>query len=278
MISRDSRHFARLAFFSYLVFTELLCYFAIAKAITGMKQAECIIFPDIHGRDFWKKVLINDCGWETERYIFLGDYFDPYDYEGITPKDAIDNWNELMMALTAYADKEIVFLIGNHDAHYIDATFRSIACGSRFSQIYCDKIQDLLRQVKLQVAYELMIAGKRILFTHAGLTYPWYQSHEDVIGALTVDGLNNLVKSDKGWRALSDVSYYRLGEAEYGSPLWADINEFANKNLVRLNYDFQIAGHNQLMDDHASAFGNVVDLDCHHPFALTSDLKIIKID
>lgn len=243
-----------------------------------MKTAECVIFPDIHGRDFWKKVLVKNCEWETENFIFLGDYFDPYDYEGITPKDAINNWEELMNALSLYENKNVIFLMGNHDAHYIDATFRRIACGSRFSQIYCDEIQQQLRRVKLNIAYEMTIVGKRILFTHAGLTYPWYKSHEDIIGKLTVENLNQLTKSDKGWTALSDVSFYRLGEADYGSPLWADVNEFTNANLVKLDYDFQIAGHNQLMDDHASAFGNVVDLDCHHPFALTSNLEIIRID
>lgn len=242
-----------------------------------MKHAECIIFPDIHGRNFWKKVLVDDCEWETNKYIFLGDYFDPYPQEGITPKDAIDNWDEMMKVLSQLQDKEIIFLIGNHDAHYLDATFRKIACGSRFSSLFCDKIQDRLRNVDLRIAYEITISEKQILFTHAGLTYPWYESHDDIIGSLTVDNLNNLTKSSQGWAALADVSFYRLGDADYGSPLWADINEFTNKNLVRLDYDFQIAGHNQLMDDHASAFGNVVDLDCHRPFALTKELDIIEI-
>lgn len=26
-----------------------------------MKKAECIMFPDLHGRDFWKKALANSC-------------------------------------------------------------------------------------------------------------------------------------------------------------------------------------------------------------------------
>lgn len=43
-----------------------------------MKHAECIIFLDIHGRSSWKKVLVDDCGWETDNFILLGDYFDPY--------------------------------------------------------------------------------------------------------------------------------------------------------------------------------------------------------
>lgn len=242
-----------------------------------MKHAECIIFPDIHGRSFWKNALIDDCGWETDKYIFLGDYFDPYPQEDITPKEAIDNWDELVEALSQYKDKEVIFLMGNHDAHYLDATFRRIAYSGRFSQIFCDKIQERLRSVDMRIAYEMTINGKRILFTHAGLTYPWYESHKDIIGPLNVENLNNLTKSSKGWETLSDISIYRLGNADYGSPLWADINEFTNENLSHLDYDLQIAGHNQLMNDHASAFGNIIDLDCHHPFAITSELNLEKI-
>lgn len=39
-----------------------------------MRQAECIIFHDIHGRDFWKSALHDDCEWETDTYIFIGDF------------------------------------------------------------------------------------------------------------------------------------------------------------------------------------------------------------
>lgn len=64
-----------------------------------MKKAECIMFPDLHGRDFWKKALANSCEWTANRLIFLGDYFDPYPSEGIAPTDAIRNWWELQLTL-----------------------------------------------------------------------------------------------------------------------------------------------------------------------------------
>lgn len=240
------------------------------------KQAECIIFPDIHGRDFWKMVLDGSCGWDAPKYIFLGDYFDPYPSEGITPGKAIRNWYELNLALKDHTNKEIVFLIGNHDAHYMNEIFQQWGRGSRFSHQYSDKISQLLSRVPLRLAYEMRIAEDRILFTHAGVTFPWYLEHRDLIGSLTAEHLTAMTNSDEGWMALSDTSFYRGGGQPYGSPLWADTEEFT-EDALGIGYDWQIVGHNQLQVDDAVPFGNIIDLDCHHAFALTSDLDLIKL-
>lgn len=241
------------------------------------KHAECIIFPDLHGRSFWRDAFNKDCEWDSQTYIFLGDYFDPYRDEGITPGAAIRNWNELNLSLKNHAGKEIIFLIGNHDAHYINGLFNLYARGSRYSKHYCSNIRQLLNRVNLRIAYELSVSQKKILFTHAGVTYPWYLEHQNLIGSLTADNLNALAKSEEGWMALSDTSFYRGGGQPYGSPLWADSEEFTNENIKDIPYDWQIAGHNQQKDDKAKTFGNIIDLDCHHAFVLTPEIKLIKL-
>lgn len=241
-----------------------------------MKRAKCIIFPDIHGRDFWKRILDGSCGWDAPFYIFLGDYFDPYPSEGITPGKAIRNWYEFNLALKDHADKEIIFLMGNHDAHYVNETFSQYTRGSRYSHRYCGKIRQLLERVNLRIAYDLCLGGQSILFTHAGVISPWYKEHQRLIGTLTADNLNKLMLSEQGWNALSDVSFYRGGGQPYGSPLWVDSDEFTVENLKGIDYDWQIVGHNQLDDDEA-ILGNVIDLDCHHPFALTSEMDLVKL-
>ncbi len=242
-----------------------------------MKQAECIIFPDIHGRDFWKSALDGDCGWTAPRLIFLGDYFDPYSFEGITTDDAIRNWSELHMALQKHTCEEIVWIAGNHDAHYLNETFCQLACGSRFDYFHQDQIRRLLSEVPLQIAYEMNINGKRILFTHAGVTSAWSQEHNGLIASVSVESLNKLTQSEQGWTALSDISFYRGGRQQYGGPLWADSREFTLNNLKGIDYDMQIVGHNQLMGDVPETHCNVIDLDCHHPFAITSELNLIKL-
>ena len=39
-----------------------------------------LVYPDIHGRKFWKRVK----EFDFERIIFLGDYLDPYPFDEIT--------------------------------------------------------------------------------------------------------------------------------------------------------------------------------------------------
>ena len=36
------------------------------------------------------------CSADNEKIIFLGDYLDPYEYEGITRKEAINNFEEII--------------------------------------------------------------------------------------------------------------------------------------------------------------------------------------
>ena len=45
-----------------------------------------IVIPDVHGRTFWRQAVNEYLG--KEHILFLGDYLDPYTYEGITPTDA----------------------------------------------------------------------------------------------------------------------------------------------------------------------------------------------
>ena len=54
-----------------------------------------LIIPDIHGRNFWKNSINKE--FENSDYVlFGGDYLDPYPWEGITRKDAIRNFQEII--------------------------------------------------------------------------------------------------------------------------------------------------------------------------------------
>ena len=59
-----------------------------------MKESErLIIIPDVHGRDFWRETVEINAG---EEYIFLGDYLDPYDDEGITDAVAFGGLQDII--------------------------------------------------------------------------------------------------------------------------------------------------------------------------------------
>ena len=75
-----------------------------------MKQ--WLIIPDVHGRQFWKDAVSQYEG-KVEKIIFLGDYLDPYPDEGITRKDAIRNFEEIIDYKINNSDK-VVLLLGNH--------------------------------------------------------------------------------------------------------------------------------------------------------------------
>ena len=63
---------------------------------------------DIHCRDFYKPVL----NIKDKPIVFLGDYMDPYDYEGFTDKHGIKNLQEIIDF--ARNNKNVTLLVGNH--------------------------------------------------------------------------------------------------------------------------------------------------------------------
>ena len=71
-----------------------------------------IIVPDIHGRNFWRAV--RSC---EEDIVFLGDYLDPYNSEGVTREMAIRNFREIL--LFAKSRPGVSLLLGNHDLSYM---------------------------------------------------------------------------------------------------------------------------------------------------------------
>ena len=74
-----------------------------------------IIIPDVHGRTFWKEAVK---GRENEEIVFLGDYIDPYGYEGITPEDGIIALEDIIKFKQDHPNN-VHLLLGNHDAGYI---------------------------------------------------------------------------------------------------------------------------------------------------------------
>ena len=71
-----------------------------------------LVIPDVHGRKFWKDV-VTQYENNVDKIIFLGDYLDPYPDEGITRKDAINNFEEIIDYKVNNKDK-FVLLLGNH--------------------------------------------------------------------------------------------------------------------------------------------------------------------
>ena len=236
-----------------------------------------LIIPDIHGRSFWEEA-INDVAEHRRRFdtvVFLGDYFDPYPIEDIDDCQAIMNWEHLYDTLfSGYLTCDPVFLIGNHDAHYISKVFAGKAGGSRKSEYHLHTIEGIFqdRHRMFQVAYEESVGGKKVLFTHAGINRGWAERHKDLIGLVSADSLNDLVKSDEGWLALADVGQERGGWAETGGPMWADVSEHYDadgKPYAIDGYDYEIFAHTR--KDEPVINDSFAMLDARRPFILADD-------
>jgi hypothetical protein len=238
-----------------------------------------LLIPDVHGRQFWKRAVEKHFD-STSKTIFLGDFLDSYPWEGITRKDAITNFQEIIDFKKEHKDK-VILLLGNHCLPYVDK--KNFYTRSRYDSSNAYHINGMFRSHRslFQLAHEELINGKRYLFTHAGLLPQWYEKHKDLIGELTVENLNKLYDTPQGIRALCEVSRYRGGWDRYGSIVWCDLMEMTEKtqylkqteNLSindKLPWDYQVFGHS-MQDEHPIITKEFACLDCRKAFILTDD-------
>lgn len=157
-------------------------------------MSELIIIPDVHGRPFWRDAVK---GHEEDGIVFLGDYLDPYAWEGITPKEAFMALMDIISLKRAHPDN-VTLLLGNHDLGYLDQSI----CTCRMDWRRRSDIHDVLLE------------------------------NLDLFGEGSVDPLvlNRALHDEKArpdlFRSLSCVSWSRGGLDDFGSPVWADINDY----------------------------------------------------
>lgn len=194
-----------------------------------------IVLPDIHGRKFWEvaRGRIDEC----DRVVFLGDYFDPYDFERIRVADAIDNFREILSFVKEYPGKAVL-LLGNHDMPYFSEEYRALSSyhcrWSREWHALIARIFECNRDI-----FKIAHVDDDILFTHAGCLMQWLKNMHAEPSSLTdlVSTLNALPTTENGLRQLYMASHYRDGKDEAGSCIWADVLEHIDAPM-----DLRIAG------------------------------------
>lgn len=243
-----------------------------------------LIVPDVHGRTFWKDVQkYEDC-----KIIFLGDYFDPYDWEDISWEDTIANFEEIIDFKLKHKDN-VVLLLGNHDLSYI---IGKSVCNCRRSVKYENDIEYLFKEnISLfKLAHSEYVNGKQYVFSHAGLSYNWFKQHKDLV--VINDVLNK--KQDPvcfvnehfkngnpdPWfiDMLAEYSSFRgFFGSEFGSVVWSDVREWVKSNIEPTD-GYQIFGHSQLQNTgEAIIKEKFADLDCRAAFILTHNNEIKKL-
>lgn len=234
-----------------------------------------LILPDIHGRDFWERpcLLFQE---DFDKIIFLGDYLDPYAYEGVTENESIQVFKEIIDFANSFKGK-VVLLYGNHDLPYISQHFLDNACGGRFINSKKDEIANLFNENKglFKLSHEEVINGKKYLFTHAGLLPSWQKRHEDILPQVDETTINKLIDSKEGINALCDISSLRWGPCESGSIVWADVHEHTKYD--RIDGVYQIFGHTQ-QETLPIIEPNFACLDCRKAFVLNENGSIDAFD
>lgn len=209
-------------------------------------MSKIIIIPDIHGRTFWKKCVNQEC----DEIIFLGDYLDPYRYEGITIDDAISNFKEILEFKAKNIDK-VTLLLGNHDMQYISRKFLS---RSRYNYEHADEYRKLfLDNIKyFKVITYRMINYCMVTFSHSCIGNQWKNEYVGEIKHKNIDDtityLNELIQKhdDQKLAHIFDyVGYMRGGYSPYGSILWADESELQYDDNKLDDIYYQIFGHTQ---------------------------------
>lgn len=239
-----------------------------------------LIFGDIHGRRFWKEPFekyIDD----VHKVVFVGDYMDQYQNEGIMYDDAINNFNEIIEAKRKYPDK-VVLLLGNHDFHYRNKQFQRIAKSTRFNDFHSDSLYDIFNgdnKDLFKLCHIENVGNKKVIFTHAGITRFWIKYCDyDINDVDLEEKLNSLENTPDGIELLGCIGKYRtwIGMPT-GSLLWCDIREFVgDEKYGGKNMDgvFQVFGHTMLKEGKPIIEDGFAEIDCQRAFIMDDDLKL----
>lgn len=211
------------------------------------------VIPDIHGRDFWKKILPTFS--DLDQVVFLGDYLDPYFYEGIDFPEALENFKRIIEFKKSNPE-HVHLLVGNHDIHYIESDY---GC-SRYNATHSQEAEKLFRENKdlfdLYLRYLDTERNKTLLFTHAGVADSWLSRDSKMFKEGEVRSLDAVCTYLESMRnpdtyvesRLNDIgrmrgNYYTTAA---GGPFWCDIRELAGSLPEWDQRVVQIVGHTQM--------------------------------
>jgi hypothetical protein len=203
-----------------------------------------VILGDIHGRDCWKQIVVNEA---PDRVVFMGDYFDSYD--NYTAAEQMHNFKEIIeYKETSFTNDgtddqhktKVIILIGNHDYHYmrgVNEHYSGYQHGAAFA------IQQMLEDNKehLQMAYVVY----NFIFSHAGISNDWLQLHGCGVSDNPVTFTNDMWKYKPNAFAFAGRDPY--GDSTISSPIWIRPKSLqkSNRDTDLKNKMIQVVGHTE---------------------------------
>jgi len=198
------------------------------------KPRPTVVLGDIHGSTYWKTVVDEN---PACRYIFLGDYLDPY--ENISRNQLINNLKKIIQLKKERPD-DVILLLGNHDLHYIRL---DIDLCSRFDEAIAKDAYYLFVENKHLFSFAFQEDNR--IYTHAGISQKWFL--DDFGGDMEkniAEQLNN--PHPDQLPALYRCGWFRGGDINAsGGIFWADITELIDLGAPLQGY-IQFVGHNRV--------------------------------
>ena len=213
------------------------------------------IIGDNHARTCWKNLVRED-----SINIFVGDYFDPYEY--ILPEECLSNFQDILDYKRAHP--ETVLLYGNHDLHYLISNEHYTRYEPHYANTYWQAFR-ASQSLFHGIAYPI---GEKALVTHAGVTKEWYEKY---IGVYNSESLADVAdKINQLWEQDKPAFTFDANDTEWGdcygtspthSPVWIRPDTLLKHDLFAGKDILQIFGHSQtgagVTFDH-----NLVCVDC----------------
>ena len=228
-------------------------------------MSKLIIIPDVHGRPFWRDAVK---GHEEDTIVFLGDYLDPYAWEGITSEEAFEGLMDIIALKKSHPDN-VTLLLGNHDLGYLDQSI----CTCRMDWRRKTDIHDvLLENLDLfDLVHIEQVGSLSLLFSHAGIPAKWAREYGSLFGPFDQLALNRALHDEKArpdlFRSLSCVSWSRGGLDDFGSPVWADVNDYLDGDRL-LGGFLHLFGHTLHDGGPINVRNHGFCLDCAEAFIL----------
>lgn len=191
-----------------------------------------IVISDLHGHSSWKQIVKKERS-DTDKFIFMGDYFDS---KTILAQKQKDNFRDILIFKQLNMDV-VVLLFGNHSFHYLRTSKKQYTGYQGLHAIdISELLHDALNEDLLQMCYKM----DSFLFTHAGVTKTWCEENEIDLNNIE-QSINDLFKYKPNYFEFTvGEKFDKLGNEICQTPIWVRPKSLREDKIEGY---IQIVGH-----------------------------------
>jgi hypothetical protein len=199
-------------------------------------KKNAIVIGDLHGNISIVRDIFENLWEQTDQFIFVGDYFDSFNW---SPQTQIDLVNFLIEYQKNYPER-IILLMGNHELSYLHPKMRCSGHSfyvENYIENYVDLKRYLLDNLKIYHVFNDW------LITHAGVSQRWIPI-DDQNKEQNLTRITELLTQENN--RIYEIGSSRGGWMPSGGPFWCDFwGEFKTIPGIK-----QIFGHTSWRPEH----------------------------